>query len=191
MRRAARLIAVLGLAWLAGCQGRASLQEVRGTLQPDDQRGRSTRASWYHNGADGRQSIVLAFEPTNAESGTSAVRATGGAADREPIRYRVYLLLEVQEGGGKFKIGQRIGGGQVRAFYWVYNEREEMVQAIPDRYGTIETRAWPFIGGLSADDWLLTGTFDLLMANDLKLTGTFTAPSGQFVVEKFLKEKRL
>ncbi len=198
-----RLVAVAVLAAAAtvfgGCATDASLSETRGLTRDAPGRSFSGGAAVFDVDRDGRQVILLALDrlPADPDERPTTAPPAGVSIPRSerlgrPTHFRAYLQLVVQHGGGRFTVGQRALGGQVYAHYYVY----ESLTGPPMIYtaqpgGHIETRAWMWLGGLDADDWTTTGTYDLLMSNELRVTGSFRARRDAKAVADFLEDKRL
>ena len=197
MRSLLPLIAALVVAGGAGCQSRATLTqapEFGGATQA--QKFSSNMAVFAVDG-NNRRTIVLALQGTGLQPAAPAAPLPEGVTlgpQQDPLPYRLYLLLIVQ-GGGKgepesFQVGQRLPGGPVCATYYVYDETGQ-ANIVPDSRGKIELKAWPLIGGLDRSDWWVSGTFDLVMSNQVALSGSFVARPSPVLVERFLRNRRL
>ena len=190
--RMAALWAVAAALALAGCQTRASLTEsAPGSKSEVRQRYKSDMAI-FSVSPKGRQTIVLALAPTGARPAASPPPGPDVpvAPPPPPLQYRVYLLLIVNSGGGQFTSGQRFADGEVRATYYVYDDKGQMAIQ-PDAGGTITTHAWPLLGGFEPNEWWVSGKFELVLANKATITGEFFARPAPVLVERFMRERKL
>lgn len=182
--------ALLAAMFATGCQSRAWLTQAGRELRGGP--AQTSPAAWFDIDDNGRQTIVLAFEPTGSTVDPAGPPTPEGLRRKPvalPMQYRRYVVLMVQRGGGRFRVGQRILGGQVRAIYYTYNDRNEPM-IVPDREGRIDVMTWP-LTARSSDDWWLTGTYNVEMSNDLRLRGRFVAKRAQMLVQQFLKDRQI
>ncbi|MDD4890371.1 MAG: hypothetical protein PHU85_10615 [Phycisphaerae bacterium] len=175
---------------LLGCQPQAKLDEfVAAKKDAVNQRYTSTMAL-FSNGPRGQQTIVLALQPTHAEPPPPTPTGQDALVSKAPMKYRAYLMLVVNSEGGEFQVGQKILSGQVRATYYLYDAYGQL-RVISDQYGKIKTRIWPMLGGFDPNEWWISGSFELLMNTDIRLTGRFFARPAPVLVEKFLRDRKL
>lgn len=183
-------MAAVAAAGLAGCQTRATLEEFAAARPDAATQSYKSGMAIFRNDNRGQQTIVLALQPTNAVPKPIVPVGHDVLVPDEPMKYRAYVLLVVSKDGGTFQIGQKTAGGQVRATYYVHDAFGKL-RVISDQYGQITTKVWPTMGGFDQNEWWITGSFDLLMATDIKLTGTFVARPAPTLVDKFLRERKL
>jgi hypothetical protein len=195
-------IAALVVAAGAGCQSHVTLTEAPG-LGGGGGGGKaqkfSSNMAVFAVDGNSRMTIVLALQPTGVKPSVAPPPPAGTApagAELDPLPFRLYLLLTVQGGGGaeglarSFQIGQRLSCGPVCARYYVYDESGQM-NIVLDSRGTIQTKTMMLFGGLTRNDWWISGTFDLVMSSQVSLSGSFVARPSPVLVERFLRNCRL
>jgi hypothetical protein len=190
---AAALAALAVLAAGTGCQTRATLVESAPPGANPVHLKFTSDMAVFNVDANGRQTIVLALQPSGQQRLATAPPPPAGMAapaQLAPLRYRIYLELKLQGGGGDFQIGQRLPCGPVCATYFVYNEYGQ-ANVVPDARGTVQTKTWPLMGGIDPNDWLVSGTFDLVMSTQISLSGSFVARSAPVLVGQFMRDRKL
>jgi hypothetical protein len=169
---------LLTAAALGGCSSNAEMTVGRGMLvEGQSVTGRySGPDAWFMVDENGRQIILLAFEPTPGGDGPS---------------HRRYLQIVVGKGGGQFIGHDATMAGPVfdKSYTWeAGNSKPQVDFALLG--SRIVTDTVP-VSAMKVDHWWTTGHFDLRMSGETRIKGKFSAGPDADRVRRFLQQQKL